>query len=419
MTTNLICTDYGGNEIQIVPCETETDLLLGWTKMIQEEQPDVIIGYNIFGFDYKFMCDRAEELDCEKEFYDLGRIIDKTYKRENQDKEKDLKYLRRNKRLEKELRIASGAHQLTYINIEGIIQIDLYNYFRREVNLGSYKLQDVASHFIGDMISGVDNGDGETSIIKSRNLMGLQKDNYVIFEIIGNSLDPYENGKKFQVTDINETEGYFTVNGKVTIPDNKKMRWGLGKDDVSPQDLFRLTNGTADDRQIIAKYCFQDCNLVHNLLRKNDVFTGMSEVASICSVPIDFIIMRGQGIKLLSFIAKRCRELNTLMPVLDKAGKGGYEGAICLPPEKGFYSNNPVAVVDYASLYPSSRVKKTKMVDLFMIICLKLNMLISSMILMITRYMKGKKRKKKQKLVRKFADMHNFLIMKWQLCQTS
>ena len=47
------CTDYGGNEIQIVPCETETDLLLGWTKMIQEEQPDVIIGYNIFGFDYK------------------------------------------------------------------------------------------------------------------------------------------------------------------------------------------------------------------------------------------------------------------------------------------------------------------------------------------------------------------------------
>lgn len=352
------CTDYGGNEIQIVPCETETDLLLGWTKMIQEEQPDVIIGYNIFGFDYKFMCDRAEELDCEKEFYDLGRIIDKTYKRENQDKEKDLKYLRRNKRLEKELRIASGAHQLTYINIEGIIQIDLYNYFRREVNLGSYKLQDVASHFIGDMISGVDNGDGETSIIKSRNLMGLQKDNYVIFEIIGNSLDPYENGKKFQVTDINETEGYFTVNGQVTIPDNKKMRWGLGKDDVSPQDLFRLTNGTADDRQIIAKYCFQDCNLVHNLLRKNDVFTGMSEVASICSVPIDFIIMRGQGIKLLSFIAKRCRELNTLMPVLDKAGKGGYEGAICLPPEKGFYSNNPVAVVDYASLYPSSMISE-------------------------------------------------------------
>ena len=101
--------------------------------------------------------------------------------KEIEDREKELKYFRKRKRLEKELRIASGAHQLTYINIEGIIQLDLYNYFRREVNLGSYKLQDVASHFIGDMISDIETGDDETSIIKSRNLMGLEKDNYIIF----------------------------------------------------------------------------------------------------------------------------------------------------------------------------------------------------------------------------------------------
>ena len=164
------CTDYGGDEIKIVPCETEKDVLLEWTNMIQEEQPDVIIGYNIFGFDYKFMCDRAEELDCEAEFYDLGRIIDKPNIRDGDQKEKDLKYFRRRKRLEKELRIASGAHELTYINIEGIIQLDLYNYFRREVNLGSYKLQDVASHFIGDMILNIELVDGKTKI-KSKNMM--------------------------------------------------------------------------------------------------------------------------------------------------------------------------------------------------------------------------------------------------------
>ena len=38
----------------------------------------------------------------------------------------------------------------------------------------------------------------------------------------------------------------------------------------------------------------------------------MSEQAAICSVPIDFVVMRGQGIKLLSFIAKKCREKDTL-----------------------------------------------------------------------------------------------------------
>ena len=42
------------------------------------------------------------------------------------------------------------------------------------------------------------------------------------------------------------------------------------------------------------------------------------------------------------------------MPVLQKAeGDGGYEGAICFPPKCGLYIDNPVAVVDYSSLYPS------------------------------------------------------------------
>ena len=352
------CTDYGGKEVQIVECESETRVLLEWTKIIKQQQPDVIIGYNIFGFDYRFMCDRAEELDCEIEFYKLGRLIHTT-DLNNKDEDWYIKDIRRKKRIEKEIRIASGTHELTYIYMEGILQLDLYNYFRREINLASYKLQDVGSYFIGDMISSIENGpEINSSIIKSKNLMGLQKDNYVIFEVIGHSLDPYENGKKFKVIDIDEKNGQFVVDAIITLEEGSKKRWGLGKDDVSVQDLFRLTNGTADDRQIIARYCFQDCNLVHHLMRKNDILTGMTQIASICFVPIDYIIMRGQGIKLLSFIAKKCNEQNTLMPVLDRAASGGYEGAICLPPQRDFYSDTPVAVVDYASLYPSSMISE-------------------------------------------------------------
>ena len=335
------CTDYGDSDIEIVPCETERQVLLEWTKVIQRERPDVIIGYNIFGFDYKFMCNRAMENGCFDDFCQLG-------------KNRGVKC----ERMDKEIKIASGTHELTYLKIDGVIQIDLYNYFRREVNLGSYKLQDVASHFIGDMVSETIHNDGYT-VIKSRNLMGLQEDNFIIFEIIGHSLDPYNEGKKYKVRNIDQQKGEFIVDGEITIPSGKKLRWGLGKDDVSPQDLFRLTNGTADDRQIIAKYCFQDCNLVHHLLRKNDVLTGMTEIASICSIPIDFVVMRGQGIKLLSFIAKKCGEKDTLMPVIEKAeNDGSYEGAICLPPKKGLYSDDPVWVGDYASLYPSSMISE-------------------------------------------------------------
>ena len=33
---------------------------------------------------------------------------------------------------------------------------------------------------------------------------------------------------------------------------------------------------------------------------------------------------------------------------------GGYEGAIVLDPKPGIYLDDPIAVLDYASLYPSS-----------------------------------------------------------------
>ena len=41
-------------------------------------------------------------------------------------------------------------------------------------------------------------------------------------------------------------------------------------------------------------------------------------MSKLCSVPINFLVMRGQGIKLTSFIAKKCREKNTLIPVIEK-----------------------------------------------------------------------------------------------------
>ena len=203
------------------------------------------------------------------------------------------------------LKIASGTHELTYVDMVGRLQLDLYNYFRREVNLPSYKLDYVASHFIGDMCKKLVLLDDKTKVY-SKNLTGLLNGHYICFEILGHSSDMFKDGKKFIVREINKEEGSFVIDENIVEElEGKKIRWCLAKDDVSPQDIFRLTNEGPDERAIIAKYCFQDCNLVHNLMRKNDIFTGISEIANICYVPINFIIMRGQGIKLLSFIAKK------------------------------------------------------------------------------------------------------------------
>jgi DNA polymerase delta subunit 1 len=219
-------------------------------------------------------------------------------------------------------------------------------------------LDDVSSYFIGDAVKSVEYDPAtDTTRVSSGNLLGLETGNYVKFEQTNHSTDVYKDGYKFKVVAV--TGPAFTVQGCAT-PDMKTMvRWGLAKDDVSPQDIFRMTNEGPRERAVIAKYCIQDCNLVHHLMNKIDILTGYTEMAKICSVPISFLVMRGQGIKLTSYVAMKCREKNTLMPVIDKdRSESGYEGAIVLPPKCGLYLDNPVACNDYSSLYPSSMISE-------------------------------------------------------------
>jgi len=331
---------------------TEGEVLLAWQKLVQRENPDIIIGYNIFGFDYNFMFQRAQENGCEEEFLKLSRNVDEICATKDHD-------TGRYKLEETSIQIASGQHDLKFIKINGRLQVDLYNFFRREENLTSYKLDYVAGHFIGDYVKSLHHDNMKTEI-KTTNMTGLLVGSFVHFEEIGHSVDYYESGAKFKVIEVDKANGTFIVDSRVT-PDstNKKVRWCLAKDDVTPKDIFTMTNGTSDDRAVIAKYCLQDCNLVHYLFNKADILTGYTEMARICSVPINFLVMRGQGIKLTSYIAKKCREKGTLMPVIEKGDiDDGYEGAIVLDPKTDLYLDNPVACVDYAALYPSSMISE-------------------------------------------------------------
>ena len=332
---------------------TEREVLLAWQRLVQRENPDIIIGYNIFGFDYNFMFKRAEENGCVEEFLKLSRNKDEICATKDKDSGKY--------RIEESsLQIASGQHDFQFIKMNGRLQVDLYNFYRREANLISYKLDYVAGNFIGDYVKSLEhNLDTVETTIKTSNMTGLLVGSYVHFEEIGHSVDYYADGAKYMVTYIDKNSCKFTISSIVKPDFEKKVRWCLAKDDVTPKDIFRMTNGTADDRSVIAKYCIQDCNLVHYLFNKSDILTGFIEMAKICSVPINFLVMRGQGIKLTSYVAKKCREKRTLMPVIEKGGLDeGYEGAIVLEPKCDLYLDNPVACNDYASLYPSSMISE-------------------------------------------------------------
>lgn len=121
-------------EFVIVECaKTEKELLIRWSKFICSLDPDVMIGYNIFGFDWKYIYDRANLLNCQNKVSVLGRL----YKKECKLKSQNLSSS------------AMGYNTLNYPLMNGRLQIDLLPVIRNGHNLTSYKLDNVAKHFLG------------------------------------------------------------------------------------------------------------------------------------------------------------------------------------------------------------------------------------------------------------------------------
>ena len=342
------------NNVKIIEKPTEKGVLLEFTKIMQLENPDIVTGYNINGFDWDFMYKRAKEIGCTHDFLKLSRNKDEVCI--NKDWRTGEEDIAKNKII-----LASGEYNLSYVNMPGRIIIDMCVIFRREFTLSSNKLDYVSSYFISDSVKKIEiNTENNTTEIFSKNLTGLTIGCFVKFEEISHSVNSYKKGKKFEVLDINLTNASFTIHSAEELDlINYKINWGLAKDDVSPQEIFELSNKSDFDRFTVGKYCLGDCDNVIWLLLKIDVITDKVEMSNLCDVPLNFLLLRGQGIKLQSYVSKKCGEKNTLMPVIEKElDDDGYEGAHVFTPKTGLYLEDPVACVDYSSLYPSSMISE-------------------------------------------------------------
>ena len=116
-------------------CKTEGELLKYWKKLMNKLNPDIIIGYNIWGFDFEYIWDRTKELGINKEFkIGLGRIRNKTCNLIEQ----------------KLSSSALGDNIFKIIEMDGIVCIDLLKVMQKDYKLDSYKLDNVASIYIGE-----------------------------------------------------------------------------------------------------------------------------------------------------------------------------------------------------------------------------------------------------------------------------
>jgi len=413
-----ICDDLENmdeNNIKIYRCSGEKNLLLKFKDLMLKHNPDYITGYNIFGFDFDYIIKRVDVLfkcdkckwnnwtrsfdhgfRCEKHaFYRLGRMMkdsnldyEPTINLDNYDYSKNKKvdegYHQHNTKKCKEITKRLGGFNddpnneekdfmqniLKYIHMDGRIIFDVQNEVKKGTSLDSYKLDNVAAHFMkGTILSKIRFKSFGHTRIKTNNIGNLKENDYISILITTKYGDiKYNNNEKFKILSIEGDNGRWwmiSISGVIKNYDNDtenfiKAEWCLNKDDVPPQELFRLHKyGGPSGRAKIAKYCLMDCELCIYLLLLLDFIPNNMGMSNVCWVPQSYIFLRGQGIKVQSLVTKSCGDNKIRVPTLkqfneDECDNSGFEGAIVLDPDTGIYLNDPIAVLDYASLYPTS-----------------------------------------------------------------
>ena len=360
-------------------CETETQLILKFLEEINNNDCDIITGFNTFFFDEKYLYDRCKEI--------LGIEIEMAY----------MSKLKNHKCNFKEMKLASsalGENLLRFWDTPGRIHIDLMKDIQKDFKLPSYKLDYVASYFIRGEVLKFKLLANDKFELECKAVKDINSGDYIHLEVIKGFVSD-EVGEKYQVLEVNNTDKKIIVKGDdfllselETAKLGGTIYWSQAKDDVGPKDIFRLYKGSPEDRAIVAKYCVKDCRLVNLLINKLETVTKNIEMANVCYVPLPYLFIRGQGIKLFSLCLREFRKHKYVFPVLKlsklyRCGKctleyldkwecpkckskkreeveseaSSYEGAIVFDPvPKVDYE--ALATKDYASLYPSSIIHK-------------------------------------------------------------
>lgn len=126
--------DIVGDDVDIYMYDTESDLLVGFTEFIRENNPNIISGYNILCFDIPYMIARAKQNLCIYNFDQMG------FHKFAHAKEETIKW-------------SSSAYKnqsFEFLDADGRVFVDLLPLVRRDFKMSNYKLKTITEYFIGE-----------------------------------------------------------------------------------------------------------------------------------------------------------------------------------------------------------------------------------------------------------------------------
>jgi DNA polymerase delta subunit 1 len=124
---------------------------------------------------------------------------------------------------------------------------------------------------------------------------------------------------------------------------------------MPPKEMFaRFLEEDPVKLREVAEYCIKDTLLPHRLVKRLCTLLNLLEMAKATWVPLNYLVERGQQIKVFSQLTKKAREMGFMVPTIKYGAipEEPYEGATVLDAQKGAYYT-PITALDFEALYPS------------------------------------------------------------------
>lgn len=296
-----------GDDVKVIRVQTEVELIRSFASLVNELDPEIISGYNIFAYDYPYLDNRLKTKL--QDWPSMGRVMKKPTEMTN-------------------MVWKSGAYGTNVINIlqmEGRLSIDMLPIVRRDYRLDKYDLDTVSKTFIGR---------GKLDVKAVDMFRAYERQEFVI-----------RFAKRFLLEHSGETCKNWEVLERL-----QKLASENPMLEEECERLIKRYQHALDEVSSIVAYCVQDSDLVVDLFDKLNVWIGLNALSSVVGVTIIQLFTRGQQVRCLSQVYDKASRKGI---VLDKRMKDKvfYEGGFVFEPKPGLYDG--VICLDFASLYPS------------------------------------------------------------------
>jgi len=295
-------------DVIIVICESETSLIKEFSETIVKEDPQIVMGYNIFSYDFPYLDHRLKRMN--KTWPNMSVLKDNNSDMIN-------------------INWSSGAfgeNDINYIPMDGRVNVDLIHVVKRRFKMELYNLDAVGKKFTGktklDMPA--------AEMFRRYELM--QRTREALIKKL------YKDGHLKKYTSLNKALN-------ITVKDLYKHI-----DKITDSSEYKGYQVALDKRSEVVLYAIQDTEIPLKIFEKLSVWVELIETASIVCATPEQLFTEGQQKKCINKFYYSCAKKNVVFDEreinCDKFG-----GGFVFEPEPGLHKG--VIALDFKSMYPS------------------------------------------------------------------